>query len=53
MGIEMQISMNDPRHSLGIMDTDSLRGRRKNRRYYLMSKNCTVFPGISASLKLL
>ena len=27
MGIEMQISMNDPGCSFGIMDTDSLRGR--------------------------
>ena len=25
----------------------------RHRRYYLLSKNCTVFPGISASLRLL
>ena len=42
MGIEMQISMNDPAHSFGVMDTDVTTCSLK-----------TVFPGISASLKLL
>ena len=42
MGTEMQISVNDPAHSFGIMDTDVTACCLK-----------TVFPGISASLKLL
>ena len=42
MGIEMQISVNDLAHIFGIMDTDVTTCCLK-----------TVFPGISASLKLL